>query len=82
MKKLIPVMILLILLSGCATMGQFLGEPEIKLKGMAIDSLDLEGITFRCDYVIKNPYPLGISVSQIATDIIYEEINFSGTGHQ
>jgi hypothetical protein len=76
MKKLIPVMILLILLSGCATMGQFLGEPEIKLKGMAIDSLDLEGITFRCDYVIKNPYPLGISVSQIATDIIYEESIF------
>ena len=76
MKKLMSVIGAILLFTGCATMGQFLGEPEIRLKGMAIEGLDLEGITFRCDYTVKNPYPVGITVSQVATDVSFEETQF------
>jgi hypothetical protein len=73
MKKIILLFGAVLLLSGCATMGQFLGEPEIRLNAMALEGLDREGITFRCDYTVANPYPVGIRVSQVATDVLFEE---------
>ena len=76
MRKMISLLAAALLFAGCATMGQFLGEPDIRLKGMAIESLDLEGITFRCDYTVKNPYPVGIKVSRVKTDVSYGETLF------
>jgi len=76
MKRIILLFGGALLLAGCATMGQFLGEPEIRLNAMALESLDREGITFRCDYTVKNPYPVGIRVSQVSTNVLFEESLF------
>jgi len=76
MKNILLLAAALLLLAWCATMGQFLGEPEIRLSAMAVEGLDREGITFRCDYTVKNPYPVGIKVSQVATDVLFEDTLF------
>lgn len=73
LKKILGVLIIVEIFAGCASVNNFLGEPDISLSEVVIESLDLEGVTFRCDYIVTNPYPVGIRVSNISTDIIYEE---------
>ena len=46
-----------------------LSKPTLNFKGISIDSLDTEGISFKCDYSITNPYSIDVSVAQVAADI-------------
>ena len=82
MKKA-PVLIsllsvlLAVMTFSCQSIGKVLGKPSLALKSVAIKSLDLEGITFNCDYTITNPYPVAFSVKQVAADILYEGSTFT-----
>ena len=46
-----------------------LSKPTLNFKGISIDSLDTDGISFKCDYSITNPYSIDVSVAQVAADI-------------
>lgn len=73
LQRIIGVMMIIAVFAGCSTVSDFLGEPKIEFSDVAIEALDLEGVTFRCDYIVTNPYPVGIKVGRIATDVIYED---------
>ena len=72
MIKKLTVTLIILILTGCASIVDRIGEPEFKLDNITIDSLDGEGIIFRCDYTAVNPYPLAITISSLKTDISYE----------
>lgn len=61
----------------CETVKDVLGTPSISLKSVGIQSLDLEGITFKCDYSISNPYPVSFSIKQVAADILHNGGTFA-----
>jgi hypothetical protein len=73
--------------SSCSTVGELLGvggsssvkiaKPSFSLGSVAISSLDLEGITFRADYTVKNPYPVSLSVQKISADVMYNSGSFT-----
>lgn len=44
-------------------------KPTLNFDKVSIKSLDAEGITFNCNYSVKNPYPIGISLSKVAADV-------------
>ena len=68
---------LVVLTFSCQSVGKVLEKPSLALKAIAIKSLDLEGITFNCDYTITNPYPVSFSVKQVAADVLYEGGTFT-----
>ena len=51
--------------------------PSLSMDSVSIKGLDLEGITFACDYSITNPYPVAFSIKQLAADINYEGGTFT-----
>ena len=64
---------LLAIAFSCQTMNNVFGKPELSMEKVGIKALDLEGITFNCDYAITNPYPIGISLKSVAADIFYNK---------
>ena len=44
-------------------------KPSVSFNSISFVSLDLEGITLKCDYAIKNPYPVSLSLAKLAADI-------------
>lgn len=77
------VVILSFFTFSCETVKGIIGTPSISLEDVKIKSLDLEGITFACDYAIKNPYPISISIKEVAADIlcdtkIFTKLNTDG----
>ncbi|MBP5157291.1 MAG: LEA type 2 family protein [Treponema sp.] len=62
---------LLAIAFSCQTVNNVFGKPELSMEKVGIKALDLEGITFNCNYSITNPYPIGISLKSLAADILY-----------
>ena len=54
----------------CQMLQQFVESPSLSLKSIGIKGLDLEGITFNCNYDITNPYPIAFSIKEVAADIL------------
>ncbi len=82
MKKILTFsasVLLLLFLFACSLsdVKKAIGSPTIALKSMAIESIDLEGITFKSDYTITNPYPVAFSIQEVAADVIYESKTFT-----
>ncbi len=44
-------------------------KPTLSFKDIAINSLDTEGVTFKCNYSVTNPYNVSVSISKVAADI-------------
>lgn len=61
----------------CSTLKELGLSPSINFQNVAIKSLDLEGITFTCNYSIQNPYPVAFSVKQVSADVLYENSKFT-----
>lgn len=61
----------------CQTIKEVFGTPSLSLESVAIKSLDLEGITFKCNYAITNPYPVGITIKEIAANILCSNQTFT-----
>ncbi len=61
----------------CQTVKEVVGTPTVSLESVAIKSLDMEGITFGCNYAITNPYPIGISIKEVAADVLCESSTFT-----
>ena len=61
----------------CATLKQLGLAPSVSLEKVSIASLDLEGITFNCNYAVSNPLPVGISIKKVAADVLYNESKFT-----
>lgn len=64
----------------CESLGELLGSlsvPSLSMNSVSIKGLDLEGITFACDYSITNPYPVAFSIKQLAADVNYEGGTFT-----
>ncbi|MDY2843224.1 MAG: LEA type 2 family protein [Treponema sp.] len=61
----------------CSTLKELGLSPSINFQNVAIKSLDLEGITFNCNYSIQNPYPVAFSVKQVSADVLYENSKFT-----
>lgn len=85
MKKTFVVSLVLLVASSllaiglfsCATLKELGLTPSVNLEKVSIDSLDLEGITFNCNYAVTNPLPLSISIKDVAADILYNENKFT-----
>ena len=54
------------LLGGLATQLQ---TPSLAFKSLAITGLDMEGISFKCNYDITNPYNVAVKLDKLAADI-------------
>lgn len=46
-----------------------LQTPSLAFRSLAISGLDMEGISFKCDYDITNPYNVAVTLSSLAADI-------------
>lgn len=44
-------------------------KPSVLFNSISFVSLDTEGITLKCDYAVKNPYPVSLSLAKISADI-------------
>lgn len=42
---------------------------SVLFNSISFVSLDTEGITLKCDYAVKNPYPVSLSLAKISADI-------------
>ncbi len=62
---------LLAIAFSCQTMNNVFGKPELSMENVGIKALDLEGITFNCNYAVTNPYPIGIALKSVAADVLY-----------
>ena len=61
----------------CSTLKQLGLAPSVNLEKVSIASLDLDGITFNCNYAVTNPLPVSISIKDVAADILYNENKFT-----
>lgn len=61
----------------CQTVKEIVGTPSLSLESVGIQSLDLEGITFNCNYSITNPYPVSFSIKEVAANINYSGNTFT-----
>lgn len=43
--------------------------PTLALKSLAITGLDMEGVSFKCNYDITNPYNVAVKLDSLAADI-------------
>ncbi|MBP5444157.1 MAG: LEA type 2 family protein [Treponema sp.] len=78
-RNAVVVLIISVALSfltfSCGSLGAFgdlLQTPSLSMEGISINSLDTEGITFNCDYSIKNPYGVSLSLAGLKADISYD----------
>ncbi len=62
---------LLAIAFSCQTVNNVFGKPELSMENVGIKALDLEGITFNCNYAVTNPYPIGIALKSVVADILY-----------
>lgn len=44
--------------------------PSLSMQNIGIKGLDLEGITFNCNYTITNPYPVAFSIKEVAGNLL------------
>lgn len=44
-------------------------KPTLSFKSVTPSGLDMEGISFKCNYDVTNPYSVGVSLSKLAADI-------------
>ncbi|WP_407425199.1 hypothetical protein [Treponema sp.] len=82
MKKINFILIILIsvLVSAffsCTTLKQLGLAPSISLENVSIASLDLEGITFNCNYSVSNPLPVSVSIKKVSADVLCNENKFT-----
>ena len=61
----------------CQTVKEIIGTPTLSLESVGIKSLDLEGITFNCNYSITNPYPVAFSIKEVAANIFCNGNSFT-----
>lgn len=66
-----------LVLFSCTTLKQLGLAPSVSLENVSISSLDLEGITFNCNYAVTNPLPVGISIKNVAADVLCNESKFT-----
>ena len=60
----------------CSTLKELGYVPEIKMQSVLPEAIDLEGITFECEYSIKNPYPLSFSIQKVSADVVFAESSY------
>ncbi len=82
MKKLsliagISAAFLALAMFSCATLKELGLAPSVSLDSVSLQSLDLEGITFNCNYKVSNPLPIAISIKNVAADILCNETKFT-----
>ncbi|MBP3772000.1 MAG: hypothetical protein J6I53_04810 [Treponema sp.] len=75
--SLAAIALLALGLFSCATLKQLGLSPSVNLEKVSIASLDLEGITFNCNYAVTNPLPVGISIKKVAADVLCNESKFT-----
>ncbi|MBR1910878.1 MAG: LEA type 2 family protein [Treponema sp.] len=61
----------------CQTVKEIVGTPSLSLESVGIQSLDLEGITFNCNYSITNPYPIAFSIKEVAANVLCSGNSFT-----
>lgn len=66
----IAAAVLSLIVFSCQTVKEIVGTPSLSLESVGIKSLDLEGITFNCNYSITNPYPIAFSIKEVAANIL------------
>ena len=66
-----------VLVFSCQTVKEVVGSPSLDLQSVGIKSLDLEGITFNCNYSITNPYPIAFSIKSLLADVLYDGGTFT-----
>mgnify|MGYP002624449235 CR=1 FL=1 len=69
--------VLVTALFSCATLKQMGLAPSVSLEKVSIAALDMEGITFNCNYAVSNPLPVGISIKKVAADVSCNENKFT-----
>lgn len=53
----------------CESLDGIIQTPSAEIKSVSLASLDLEGIKFNCNYEVKNPYGVSLSLKGISVDV-------------
>lgn len=54
------------LLAGCASMQQFVSAPDIRLRQVQVESIDISGQRFLLSFDVTNPNPFPLPISTIS----------------
>ena len=61
--------ILALLTFSCESLDGLVQAPTAEVKSVSIAGVDLDGISFNCNYAVKNPYGVSISLKNISMDV-------------
>ena len=53
----------------CESLDGLVQNPSAEIKSVTISGLDLEGISFNCNYAVKNPYAVDLSLAGITMNV-------------
>lgn len=55
-----------VLLAGCASMEQFVSAPDVRLRQVQVESIDVSGQSFLLSFDVTNPNPFPLPISTIS----------------
>ncbi len=80
MKRIIPVCMIVLLFSSCASLQSVLKEPEVSFSSFKISKINFDTVDLLFTYKIDNPNPIGITLPKFAYNLYVEDASFvSGT---
>ena len=61
----------------CSSLTKSIAKPTLSFNSIQFASLDTEGVTLKCNYAIKNPYPVSLSLAKVDANITCNESPFT-----
>jgi LEA14-like dessication related protein len=77
-NRIVPVITLLVALSGCAGVGQVVSAPGVSLRNVEATDLDFAGQTFLLSFDVTNPNPFPLPIASIEYGIELDGHRFAG----
>jgi LEA14-like dessication related protein len=75
-QRLVFILILILSLNGCATLKEMVQEPTVTFKEVVPQDLSLTEGTFRFNFNVSNPNPLGLTLSKVTYDLQLNQKEF------
>lgn len=66
-----------VLLTGCASMGQLVSAPDVRLRQVQVESIDVSGQSFLLSFDVTNPNPFPLPISTISYAVALDGYPFA-----
>lgn len=75
--SILTVVACLTALSGCATLGDAVRPPEIRLTDVEVESVEMNGQTFLLSFDVSNPNPFPLPIAEVRYGIALDGYRFA-----